>query len=84
MQGKNNKPTPGRGRPKTSSLSERELARNRKRRQRANFAKNSLSKVEVLVPNDLKTEIHRLAGERPLSEVGLEAFWLWLQKEKTP
>ena len=73
----------GRGRPKSSPLTERELARNRKRRQRANQSQSSLSKVEVFLPNDLKKEIQTLAGKKALSEVGLEAFRLWIQKECT-
>jgi hypothetical protein len=82
MQGKNKKIKRGPGRPKSSPLTERELARNRKRRQRASQVQNSLSKVEVFLPNDLKKEIHTLAGEKPLSEVGIEAFRVWIQKER--
>jgi hypothetical protein len=83
MQGENKKTKRDRGRPKSSRLTERDLARNRKRRQRANLAQNSLSKVEVFLPDALKKEIQALAGEKALSEVGLEAFRLWIQKEHT-
>jgi hypothetical protein len=84
MQAKSKKIKRGPGRPKSSPLTERELARNRKRRQRANQAKNSLSKVEVFIPNELKEEILTLAPERSLSEIGVEAFRLWIQKESAP
>jgi hypothetical protein len=72
-----------RGRPGTFALTERELARNRKRRQRAKLAKNSLSKVEFLLPDALKKKIHKAAGKRSLSAIGLEAFRLWVEKNST-
>jgi len=62
------------GRPRALVLTQRELARNRKRRQRAKLAKNSLTKVEIFLPDALKKEIHKLAGNRSFSAVGLEAF----------
>jgi hypothetical protein len=43
-----------------------------------------LSKVEVFIPNELKEEILTLAPERSLSEIGVEAFRLWIQKESAP
>jgi hypothetical protein len=71
-----------RGRPKTSRLTARELARNRKRRQRAKMKNSALSKVEVLIPRKLKAEIKSVAGNQSLSDIGLEAFSLWLRDKK--
>jgi hypothetical protein len=72
---------PKRGRPKRSRLSERELARIRKRRQRAKLANEQFSKIEVFVPHSLKRDLSRLAADRTLSEIGVEAFKQWVTKE---
>jgi hypothetical protein len=77
-----NKSLPKRGRPKTSALTPRELARERKKRQRAVFAKKSLLKVELLLPQSLKSAIERVSGEKSWSEVGEEAFQMWLARNK--
>lgn len=79
-----NKSRARRGRPKVSPLTPREQARLRKERQRAKIAKNELAKLEVLVPASLREAIKKSSDGRTLSEVGVEAFQLWLDlKSKT-
>jgi hypothetical protein len=79
MQGKSqNKSRARRGRPKVSSLTPREQARLRKERQRAKFEKNELAKVEVLMPTALREAVKEAAQGKTLSDVGAEAFQLWL------
>jgi hypothetical protein len=56
----------------------------RKERQRAKIAKNELAKVEVLMPTSLKEAVKKSSDGKTLSEVGAEAFQLWLDvKAKT-
>jgi hypothetical protein len=76
----NQKIKKARGRPKVSPLDNRELARIRKRRQRARLTKNAVSKIELFIPESLKREIAKLAQGRTLSAVGLEALQLWIAK----
>jgi hypothetical protein len=79
MQGKSqNKSRARRGRPKVSSLTPREQARLRKKRQRAKAVENELAKVEILMPATLREAVKKAAGGKTLSEVGAEAFQLWL------
>jgi hypothetical protein len=85
MQGKSqNKSRTRRGRPKVSSLTPREQARLRKERQRSKLAKNELAKVEVLMPTALKAAVKAAAGGKTLSEIGSEAFQLWLNMKTKP
>jgi hypothetical protein len=71
------------GRPKSSNLTPPELARERKRRQRAKLSKKLLSKVEVYLPDDLKARIRSIAGEKTLAAIGHEAFRLWFDKNSS-
>jgi hypothetical protein len=84
MQEKNHPKSPPEraGRPKKSPLTPREQARIRKIRQRANLANRQVSKVEILLPAGLKAEIKRAAGAKSFSEVGQEAFRLWLERHQ--
>jgi hypothetical protein len=84
MQEKNHQKFPARrrGRPKKSSLTPREQARIRKMRQRTKLANRQVSKVEVLLPGGLKADIKRAAGGKSFTEVGEEAFRLWLERHR--
>jgi hypothetical protein len=80
MQEKNhNKFSRKRARPTNSPLTPREQARIRKIRQRAKFAWSGLSKVEILLPLALKNAVKKAAGKKSFSEVGKEAFQVWLE-----
>jgi hypothetical protein len=68
-----------RGRPKKSPLTPREQARIRKIRQRARLAERNRPKVEINLPVALKIQIKKVAGLKTFSEVGEEAFRLWLE-----
>jgi hypothetical protein len=48
-------------------------------RQRAKLAERNYSKVEILLPAALKIHIKKVAGLKSFSEVGEEAFRLWLE-----
>jgi hypothetical protein len=83
MQEKNHPKTLIRpGRPKKSSLTPREQARRRKRKQRTKFAQMSLTKVELLLPKEVKERIKKAAAGKSYSVVGEEAFRLWLERKK--
>ena len=80
MQEKNHLKFPSkRGRPKKSQMPAREQARIRKMRQRARLAERNRSKVEILLPAALKILVKKAAGLKSFSEVGEEAFRLWLE-----
>jgi hypothetical protein len=79
QQKDHNKLSRNRGRPKKSPLTPREQARIRKTRQRAKFARNDLSKVEIFLPSALKTAIKKAAGIKSFSEISQEALQIWLE-----
>ena len=74
-----NVPAKKRGRPRTSALSPIEQARLRKTRQREKNARNGKVKVELLLSSELKNAVQRLCRGRSLSDVGTEAFLMWLR-----
>jgi hypothetical protein len=83
MQEKNNNKSKTMvGRPKTSNLSSQEQTRLRKRRQRAKLARQAISKIEILLPIALKAAVKRASGKKSLSEVGKDAFRMWLAAQK--
>jgi hypothetical protein len=67
------------GRPKKSPLTPREQARIRKMRQRAKLADSHVAKIEILLPAPFKAQIKKAAGVKSFSEIGEEAFRLWLE-----
>jgi hypothetical protein len=82
QEGNYKKTKRGRGRPRTSNLDAQQQSRLRKRRQRANLVKQAVSKVEIWLPATLKTAIRRAGGKKTMSDIGQEAFKIWLKNQK--
>ena len=82
MQEKKTGSKRGPGRPRTSASDPARQARERKRRQRERFARESLVKVEVMIPGELRERLRKAGKGQPLSDVGREAFRLWLRSKR--